>query len=336
MDGLAVIPLRLALLHRGSWYRGKARVDGQFAYEVEGLEWVHHVVDKQFTLDVSPWKDVDVLWLDDGKYHKNATLVPPKGQRISPLVYYVLYPTLAHHLYEDRLAKARQWADLVLLDHDDLGRWQDRSFQARRLAYSVNDHYYRDRGLRRDIDVGYYAVWGHNRGRKAFEAWLGDFCARKGYRFYGLKGESVKTEYANLLARTKVVVHLSRTAHTRPPRIFDAAASGAATLSNPMPEVSGECWLPWVHYAPFREPQDVYQERAEPWPSFSDEECAEVIAGLEWLLDEGHWEPTAQAAKQYVMSCHTWERRAVELRGILLDCFPQLREKAQAHWMYRP
>jgi hypothetical protein len=69
-------------------------------------------------------------------------------------------------------------ADLVLLDHDDLGNWTDTRFQARRLAYSVNDRYYRDRGYRRDIDVGYYAVWGHNRGRRAFEEWLGDFCKR--------------------------------------------------------------------------------------------------------------------------------------------------------------
>lgn len=330
-----MIPLKVALIHRDNWYRDRLRVDGQFAYDVPGLEWFHYPVDKSFELDVSVWKDVDVVWLDDGKWG-NMTITPPKGQRISPLVYYVLYPTLAGHLYHDRLDRARQMADLVLLDHDDLGRWTDTGFQARRLAYSVNDRYYRDRGLRRDIDVGFYAVWGHNLGRAAFERWLGDHCKRKGYRFYGLKGRTVNTEYANLLARTKVVVHLNRTPLTRPPRIFDAAASGAALLSNPMPRVSGEHWEPWVHYAPFSEPQDVYLEKAEPWGSLDDGDCEEVAAGLEWLLDEGNWEAVAQTARQYVLACHTWERRAVELRGMLLDCFPHLRERVQEHWMYRP
>jgi len=330
-----MIPLKLALVHRDNWYRDKLRIDGQWAYPVPEFTWFHVPVDKSFELDVSVFKDTDAVWLDDGKYGQ-VTIVPQKGQRVSPLVYYVLYPTLAGHLYHDRLEKAQQLADLVLLDHDDLGRWTDTSFQARRLAYSVNDRYYRDRGLRRDIDVGFYAVWGHNRGRKAFEEWLENLCQRKGYRFYGLKGRTVNTEYANLLARTKVVVHLNRSPQTRPPRIFDAAASGAALLSNPMPPVSGEHFEPWLHYAPFGEPQDVYQEKAQPWTSLGDEECEEVVDGLEWLLDRGNWEATAQQAKQYVLACHTWERRAVDLRGILLDCFPKLREKVQEQWMYHP
>ena len=328
-------PIRLALVHRDNWYRDRLRIDGQFAYPVEGLEWIHVPVDKSFELDVSVLTEVDVIWLDDGKYG-TIGIHPQKGKRISPLVYNVLYPTLAGHLYHDRLDKARQLADLVLLEHDDLGRWTDTSFQARRLAYSVNDRYYRDRGLRRDIDVGFYCFWGHNRGRQAFEGWLGDFCKRKGYRFYGLGGRGVNTEYANLLARTKVVVHLNRSPLTRPPRIFDTAASGAALLSNPMPQVSGEHWQPWLHYAPFQEPRDVYLEKAEPWGAFHDSDCEEVISGLAWLLGGGNWEPTAQAARQYVLACHTWQRRAVELRGILLDTFPDLRERTQTHWMYRP
>jgi hypothetical protein len=118
--------------------------------------------------------------------------------------------------------------------------------------------------------------------------------------------------------------------------MFDTAACGAALLSNPMPRVSGEHWEPWVHYAPFDEPQDVYQEKAEPWASLSDAECEDVIDGLECLLDDGCWEHVAQRAKEYVLACHTWERRAVELRGILLDTFPHLREKVQEQWMYRP
>jgi len=330
-----MIPIRLALLHRDNWYRDRLRVDGQFAYYVPGLEWVHIPVDKAVDIDISPLKDIDVIWLDDGKYSR-LNIQPPKGNRISPLAYYILYPTLAGHLYHDRLEKARQVADLVLLDHDDLGRWQHTDFQARRLAYSVNDYYYRDRGMRRDIDVGYYAFWGHNRGRPAFEKWLGDFCKRKGFRFYGLNGKGVHTEYANLLARTKVVVHLGRTAQTRPPRIFDAAACGAACVANRMPRVSGEYWQAGHHYWAFDQPQDVYEELAEPFGEYTDTDCWQVIEGLEYLLEDGEWERIAQNAKTYVLANHTWARRAVELRGMLLDCFPHLRERTQTHWMYHP
>ena len=328
-------PIRLALVHRDNWYRDRLRVDGQFAYPVDGLEWFHVPVDKSFELDVSVFKQADVIWLDDGKWG-TMTIVPGKGHRESPIVFYVLYPTLADHFYQTRRDLAREHADLVLLDHDRLERWQGENFDVRRLAYSVNDRYYRDRGLIRDIDVGYYAVWGHNRGRMAFEHWLSDFCQRKGYTFYGLGGRTVNTEYANLLARTKVVVHMNRTPLTRPPRIFDAAACGAAVLANPMPAVSGEYWEAGQQYIAFDEPQDVYAEMAEPWAEFTDRECQEVIDGLELLLDFGEWEPVAQAGKEYVLSCHTWERRAVELRGMLLDCFPHLREKVQEQWMYRP
>jgi hypothetical protein len=152
----------------------------------------------------------------------------------------------------------------------------------------------------------------------------------------GLGGRTVNTQYAELLARTKVVVHMNRTPLTRPPRIFDAAACGAAVLANPMPAVSGEYWQPGMHYVTFDEPQDVYAEKEEPWRRFTDGECEQVTAGLELLLDYGEWEPVAQAGKEYVLACHTWERRAVELRGILLDVFPELRVKTETEWMYRP
>ncbi len=326
-------PLRLALIHRAHWYSQEPRVDGQFAYEVPGLTWRHVNVDKTFALSIA-WNDVDVVWMDDGKY-ADMVITPAKGNRTMPLAFYCLYPTLAGNIFKDRVNRAKQFADLVLLDHDNVQKWAQEGLVARRLAYSVNERYYRDRGLQRDIDVGFYCIWGHNPARPAFERWLGDFCLRKGYRFHGLKGNGVGTSYPELLARTKVVVHLNRTAYTRPPRIFDAAASGAALLSNPMPSVSGEYWQPFTHYWPFYNPVDQYQEGAPRVAEFTDEECSEVIDGLVALLDGGEWEPVAQNAKSYVLACHTWEQRAKELRGILLDVFPRLRKQAGEEWAYQ-
>ena len=72
--------------------------------------------------------------------------------------------------------------------------------------------------------------------------------------------------------------------------------------------------------------------QAEDVPAYDDGDCEEVAAGLEWLLDEGHWEAVAEAAHQYVLACHTWAQRARELYGMLLDVFPHLREGREAWW----
>ena len=318
-------PLHVVLVHRDQWHRWK-RIDGQFAYAVPEFTWEHCPVEKAFRLDVSQFTNADVIWLDDGKYG-TVEIEPRKGKRVSPLVYYALYPTLAGHIREKRRTIAHEaGADLVLVDHDRLENWTD--IPARRLAYSVNELYYADLGLHRDIDVGFYCIWGHNPGRPAFERWLEDLCRRKGYRFYGLNGGWVGETYARLLAQTKVVVHLNRTPETRPTRIFDCAAAGAALLSNPMPRVSGEWFWPWMHYAPFYQPNDQYQENAPQRGEYTERECEEVVHGLEWLLDEGAWEYVAQQARAYVLACHTWRVRAVQLRALLLDQFPDLRAVA--------
>jgi spore maturation protein CgeB len=62
-------------------------------------------------------------------------------------------------------------------------------------------------------------------------------------------------------------------------------------------------------------------------PPYADEDCAEIVKGLEWLLDEGHWEEIAQQAHEYVLANHTWAVRARQLRGIFLETFPDLKGK---------
>lgn len=327
-----MIPLKLALVHRGHWYRNEARIDGQFAYEVPGLTWTHVNVDRSFDLDVRTLGDIDAVWWDDGKY-STVNFTPGRKERKVPIVFWALYPTLADHLRRNRQDLIRPHADAVLLDHDNPAFWP--GIPGRYLAYSVNERYYRDRGMNRDVDVGFYNIWGHNPLRPVFDAWLEDLCKRKGWQYWSTKGHGVDTQYAALLARTKVVVHLTRTPQTRPPRIFDAAAAGAALLSNPMPGLPGEHWTPWHHYGVFTTPQDQYQENAPAHKPLKDSDCAEVVAGLERMLDKHEWAAIAQNAKSYVLSCHTWERRSWELRGILLDLFPALREKVGEGYLYQ-
>jgi hypothetical protein len=326
-------PIRILLLHRDQWYRWH-RIDGQFAYPVPGLIWDHKRVNVTFKMDLAGLEDkYDVIWWDDGK-HRRCEITPGPGKRKVPIVSQVLYPTLNESTYRDRLRRANTHADAVFIDHDRLERWQEFPRPARRLAYSVNEYYYRDQGLIRDIDVGFYYVTGFSKERPALDEWLEGFCKRKGYRYRSTKGKNARTRYAQLLARTKVVVHLNRTPYTRPPRIFDAAASGAAFLGNPVPQVSGEYWGYETHYAPFVSPFSTEYKPFESSPKYDDHLCRHIRAGLARLLDRGHWEEVAHNAKQYVMSCHLWRHRAKELRGMLLDIFPQLR-KGREEWMYQ-
>ena len=152
-------PINLAIYHRGDKYRW-TRIDGQMAYAVPGLAWTQHRLSKTETVKLAG-VDADVVWLDEGKYRNYQLFAPPPGPgRPLPVAYYALYPTLSDDIYRSRIARAKKQADLVLVEHDDLERWErDSGLPCRRLAYSVNERLYRDRGLRRDIDVGFYCVY---------------------------------------------------------------------------------------------------------------------------------------------------------------------------------
>ena len=318
--------MRVAIYHRGDQHRYD-RVDGMFQYSVPEFTWEQFRLSKTAPVhlpDIAHY--YDVAWLDEGKYKLYKLF---DQHHHIPVVYWSLYPTLNESTFDSRVAMAREHADLVLLDHDEIMKWilaLKSETPVRRLAYATDEYRYRDRGLHRTIDVGFYNVYAYSAERPGLDDWLADFCKRKGYAYLSTKGQNVGDEYPALLAKTKVVVHLNRTPRTRPPRIFDCAASKTALLSNPMPSVTGEHFEPWVHYGTFNEPRSkVYAPFGE-YPKFTDKDCQEVIHGLEWLLDDGHWEHVAERAHEYVMACHTWRVRAVQLRGILLDVFPEIGE----------
>lgn len=308
--------LKIALLHRDNWYRHK-RIDGQFAYPVPEMRWTHFVVDKPFLFNLNTVKHFDLVWLDEGKYKGEYLFTPRKGaDRPLPVVCHFLYTTLNQHIYQSRVDRANNNADLVLLDYEQIPQFEAAvNCPVDRCAYSVNEKYYYPRG-KKDIDVGFYAIWRYNPERIHLDAWLEDFCNRKGYVYGSNRGHILRDEYPELLSRSKVVIHLNRTPTTRPARIFDVAASGAVLLSNPMPEVSGEQWIDSEHYLSFETPTSLYKEsNVSSVKEFDDKDCQEIISGLEYLLDGGEWGRIAQSAYEYVIKNHTWAVRAKQLRG---------------------
>lgn len=312
-------PLHVALVHRGQQYRYD-RIDGQFAYEVPEFTWEHVEVHKGVRdLDVNQWAGrFDLVWLDPGKYAHTNILAPKRSQHKIPVIYWSLYPTLTRgHLAKER-ARAQYNANLVLVDHDDLKHWGGLGIPARRLAYSVNERYYYDRGLARDIDVNFCCFPGYSYERGALNKWLASYCKRREWSYVS-GGRYAGDRYAVLMARSKVMVHILRTPQTRPPRIFDTAASGTALLSNPMPVVSGETWTIGEHYKTFRKP---FSEKMAPTKNpkqakMDDVVCREIASGLDELLGDDSWREIAENAKRYVLAHHTWATRATELRQIV-------------------
>jgi glycosyltransferase involved in cell wall biosynthesis len=210
---------------------------------------------------------------------------------------------------------------MVLLDHDNLARWADLGIPVRRCAYSVDETRYRDRGLERDVDVGFFCVWKYSPERAALSDWLAVYCQKRGWRYATNFGE-LRQDYPELLARSKVVVHLNRTPNTRPPRIFDAAACGTAVVASRMPAVAGECWEDGVTYAAFDRPTATYHDdeddRVAP---YTDADCQQIADALDLLIAGGHWQQMGERARAYVLREHTWRVRAQQLHQTLKEAF---------------
>ena len=316
-------PLRVALVHRGQAYR-YTRIDGQFAYPVPEFAWEHVEVHKSVqNLDINAWVGkYDLVWLDPGKYSFLNILSPKAEKHKVKSIYWSLYPTLTQgHLKKER-ARAQYNANLALVDHDNLKNWEGLGIPARRLAYSVNERHYYDRGLERDIDVNFACYREYSHERPALDAWLREYCGRRGWTYASGSGYA-GDEYAVLMARSKIVVHILRTPQTRPPRMFDTAACGTAMLSNPMPVVSGEHFEPHQMYSVFNMPFSVAcaNERHPPQATMDDTVCAEIVTRLDELLANNNWREIAENAKSYVLSCHIWQHRATELRQIVHEEF---------------
>jgi glycosyltransferase involved in cell wall biosynthesis len=293
-------PLRVALVHRDS-PRCIDRMVGPWSYAVPEFRWTHVPVGKTFRLDKDELaaRGFDVIVHEDAKCWGEFT-----GSAKIPVCYVVMDSTLSGDHYQHRLTQAKQ-ADLILVDWDDLSRFESVGVPVRRCGYSVNDHFFRDWSEEKTVDVAYHATTKGSPERVALADWLESFCERRGYVYQC--GRRIGPDYALAFNRAWIVVDLARTPTTRNHRALDAMASWTCLVSSPLPEVSGEEFVEGVHY--------------EAWRDYD-----ELGAKIDRLLVNSQCRRIAEAAYGLVRERHTWSVRAAELKSVLEEEFPHLVE----------
>jgi spore maturation protein CgeB len=291
-----VKPLHVALIvkNNSASRERDRRQAGYFSYAVPEFTWEHLSPGKQSQMDTRALKRAgfDVILHEDGG-NWGAYL----GSAI-PVIYYAVDSTLSTaHLAQRQEQAAR--ADLVLVDHDRLERFAARRGKpALRWGYCVNDRlfYPREKG----VDVAYHCNSGgvaHSR-RAEVRALLREWSGADGYSLS--TGHLDVVQYAEALGRARVVVNLPQFAGNRPHRVLDAMASGAALLTAPVPDVSGEDRRAGTHYAEWQDTGELRQRIAA-------------------MLDEDGWREYADAGYAWVMAGHTWAVRARELRSLIYE-----------------
>jgi len=291
-------PIRVALVCKASSPGALATDDrqmGWWSYPVPEFTWHHVPVGKPYSIDTRKWERwLDLVVVED---------VSVKGRFTGPLptTYLVFDSTLSDGHYRSRLENARQ-ADLVLLDHDRLGRFAGLGQSLARFNYCVNDRLFFARGLERTLDVSFHC----NRGgpsdgyRKKVGVFLAQFCAAEGLTYCG---ETISPqEYALSLARSKITVSWPRTPLNRPHRTFDAMASDACLVTGPLPYVEGDDVVAGHHYAEFHDVREL----------------GDVILSL---LANGRYKGIAANGRQLVHAQHTWRVRAQQLHSLIADVF---------------
>jgi len=290
-----VKPLRVGLIvkNRPGSVERLRRQCGYFSYDVPEFVWTHMTPGKKFRLNMKALRKqgFDLIFHEDGGNWGEYV-----GDDV-PVVYYSVDSTLSDAHYIQRAEQGRK-ADLILVDHDRLERFAGGP-PVRRWSYCVNDKLFYA-GEKR-IDVGYHCnSSGVPDGPRAqLRAWLVEHCAANGYSLS--TGHLSVEQYAAALGRARVVVNLPQAAGNRPHRVLDAMAAGAALLTAPLPDVSGEDSRTGVHYAEWQDTSDLAQH-------------------LKSLIAYQRWSDYAEAGALW-MQQHTWAVRAQELRAIVYEGF---------------
>ena len=286
--------LRVALVVKisksGSTLERENRNMGYWSYPVPEFTWQHFDYTTAHKIDTS----FDLIFIED--LSKGSDL-RSKGL---PVVYLSIDDTLSADHLRVRQEQAR-FADLVLVDHGDLSRFN----HAKRLNFCVNDHVFKP--LEKTTDFTFHCSGGDNTGgdntpgckeRLKLRRRLGDVSAETGYSYHS--GTKPLPKYAAAMGHSKVIVNWPRTPINRPHRLFDAMACGAAVLSGAVPQVSGDMIRPGYEY--------VSAQTQEEIPDL-----------LRKLLDpeSQNWQDVAEAGWLMVMAEHTWAVRAKQLKTML-------------------
>lgn len=283
--------LRVALIHRDSPRSMDKRMVGIWSYPVPEFTWEHFPQTKGFVIQKKTLKDFDLIFYEDGKL-KNGQFVGAGP----PVAYYVVDSTLSQKHYEVRRQQAAA-TDLVLVDHDNLQRfrWRDGP-PVRRLSHCVNDKWFKDYGLAKDVDVSFHCRTKGSSARAKMNKRLRKFCESEGYVY--ASGVRHDEKYGMAFNRSKVTVNLGRTPTNRPHRIFDAPACRTCLVTSTLPDV-------------------VEEVTGDVIPYGSNEELTAVLTAL---MDDPML-CTQHTSDQYahIRRSHLWSVRAGQLRQILWE-----------------
>lgn len=263
---------------------------GYWSYPVPDFEWKHFMFGGRRAY-ANEMNDYDFIFQEDSgpRYLKGCN---------RPIVYLAIDSTLSDDHLKSRLERAQQ-ADLILVDMDDLSRFQHLGAPVRRLNYCVNDRVFKDYGEEKTIDVSFHCAGnGTDSERYKVRQMLGTYCKKRGLKY--TSGILPLPEYARAMAKSKIVVNWPRTPANRPHRVFDAMACGACLVSGPLPEVDGDERVPNRDYVEV-------------------EKVREIPDVIDYLLSSGDWREFGQWGQRLIKKYHTWSNRSKQLRNILQD-----------------
>lgn len=283
----------LVLVHNSpAALRRETRPVGFWSYDVPEFTWDIRYPGKGALIDTH-LKGFDLIWEEDGaswpEYKRGGV----------PVIGYYIDSTLSYenHLLP-RQKQARQ-VDLILVDHDDLHRFQGLGHPVRRILHCVNDHIFRDYWLDRTVDISFHCGSGGSEIRKTIRRSLHELCLTHGWTY--ASGVRELTEYAKAMNRSKIVVNVPRCSGNRPHRIFDALACNTCLMTEGMHV--GEA------FGTLQFDRDFLQ-----WQSLDQLETL-----LVQYLNGDQWKELAWAGFERVHMEHTWKARAPELRQLLWE-----------------
>lgn len=297
-------PLRVAVIvkaGRPAALERENKAMGIFSYEVESFTWDYIPLSKHAQINTAHYKDnYDLI------FHIDSPLYVEYVGKSLPVIYYDIDSTLTvDNHFAPRFEQAKK-ANLVLVDHDRLERFEATGKPVRRLSHCANDLIFKDYGVSKDTDICFHCNTGHatpSQERSDMRVQLHDLAQKHGWTYRS--GMLPIVEYAQSFSRSKITVNVPRTPLNRPHRVFDALACRTCLLSRSLPTVHGD-------FPPLADKFNY----VEYFPQF-DFTLEGYIEGL--LNGEGDdgWEFYANNGYTLVHTHHTWTVRAQQLREII-------------------
>jgi glycosyl transferase family 1 len=273
------------------------RAMGYFSYDVPEFTWEFILPGKRFNIN---WRKFKGERQFDLVFHEDY----PYGNIIGldiPYVFLSIDSTLSEAHYKDRLRQTSH-ADLVLVDHDNLNRFNVKHCNVYQFPYCVNNRVFYKSDDIRTTDIAYHCSSSAHAGideRKRIRKLLSELSLK--YNWNYKSGILPLEQYAESFRSSKIVVNQSRTPTNRPHRIFDAMACGAMVLSSRIPYIKEDKLTMYD--------DDVLKQFGSDY--YLENELTNFLStpyALNHVANNGY---------NIIMNNHTWAIRARQLREII-------------------